>query len=307
MQKSSKIYVAGHKGLVGNAIIQELQSQGFSNIVTKTRTELDLRDSNEVEKFFLTEKPEYVFNAAAKVGGIYSNDTYSADFIYQNLQIQNNIVHYSYLGGVKRLLFLGSVCIYPKFACIPVTENSLLTGALEPTNEAYAIAKIAGIKMCQAYYKQHGFSSVSIMPANLYGPNDNFDPLNGHVIPAMFTKFKSNPHAVCLWGDGSAYREFLYVKDMADACIFLMQHPEVGKAEIVNAGVGYDITIAELAKKIADLVNFQGDIVWDISKPNGTPRRLLDSSYINKLGWTPKYTLDQGLIETYSWLKTRDY
>jgi GDP-L-fucose synthase len=305
MQKTSKIFVAGHKGLVGSAILRNLQNRGFTNIVTKTRAELDLINSMEVERFFQIQKPEYVFDAAAKVGGIHSNNTYSGDFIYENLQIQNNLIHFSAKHSVKRFLFLGSVCIYPKFASIPVHESSLLTGTLEPTNEAYAIAKIAGIKMCQAYYKQYGFSSVSIMPANLYGPNDNFDPLNGHVIPAMLVKFNAQPKKVTLWGDGTAYREFLYVDDMADACIFLMEHPHLGNAEIVNAGLGYDITIADLAQKISTLTNFQGEICWDTDKPNGTPRRVLDSTYIKSLGWQPKYTLDQGLAETHAWIKRK--
>ena len=303
MHKSSKIYVAGHKGLVGSAILSNLQNRGFTNIVTKTRHQLNLINTQQVEEFFQKEQPEYVFNAAAKVGGIHSNNTYSGDFIYENLQIQNNLIHFSAKNNVKRFLFLGSVCIYPKFANIPVKESSLLTGSLEPTNDAYAVAKIAGIKMCQAYYKQYGLSSVSIMPANLYGPNDNFDIINGHVIPAMLMKFKSNPPRVTLWGDGSAYREFLYVNDMADACVFLMEHPDLGKGEIINAGSGYDITIKDLAYKIATLVNFKGEIFWDTSKPNGTPRRLLDNSFINSLGWTPKYTLDQGLLATYEWIK----
>lgn len=303
MYKSSKIYVAGHKGLVGSAILSNLQNRGFTNIVTKTREQLNLINTQQVEEFFQKEQPEYVFNAAAKVGGIHSNNTYSGDFIYENLQIQNNLIHFSAKNNVKRFLFLGSVCIYPKFANIPVKESSLLTGSLEPTNDAYAVAKIAGIKMCQAYYKQYGLSSVSIMPANLYGPNDNFDIINGHVIPAMLMKFKSNPPKVTLWGDGSAYREFLYVNDMADACVFLMEHPDLGKGEIINAGSGYDITIKDLAYKIATLVNFKGEIFWDTSKPNGTPRRLLDNSFINSLGWTPKYTLDQGLLATYEWIK----
>jgi GDP-L-fucose synthase len=303
MNKDSKIFVAGHKGLVGSAIVRKLHNTGYHNILTLSRSELDLTDQYAVKEFFSIEKPEYVFDAAAKVGGIYANDTYSAEFIYQNLMIQTNLIHNSYLNNVKKFLFMGSVCIYPKFAETPVKEESLLTGYLEPTNEAYAIAKIAGIKMCEAYNKQYGLKSVSIMPSNLYGPNDNFHPDNGHVIPAMIRKFTDNPTSVTFWGDGSAFREFMYADDMADACLFLMNCNKVENGELINAGSGEDISIKELATTMAKLMNYKGEIKWDTTRPNGTPKRPLDFSKIKELGWRPKVTLQEGLKQTLEWYK----
>ena len=302
MKPESKIFVAGHRGLVGSALVHELTAAGYTNIVTRTRSELDLMDAAAVHDFFMEEKPEYVFDAAARVGGIHANDTYSAEFIYQNLTIQNNLIHNSYLSGVKKFLFLGSVCIYPKFAPTPVKEESLLNGDLEPTNEAYAIAKIAGIKMCQAYSKQYGMKTVSIMPSNLYGPNDNFHPDNGHVIPAMFRKFEDNPEEVIFWGDGTPMREFLYSHDMADACIFLM-NSNLENGELINVGSGYDVPIQELSNTIAKIVNYRGKINWDKSRPNGTPKRPLDFSKIRNMGWEPKHSLQEGLLKTYIWYK----
>lgn len=306
MKPESKIFVAGHRGLVGSAIVHELNRAGYTNIVTRTRAELDLMDTKAVHDFFMEEKPEYVFDAAARVGGIYANDTYSAEFIYQNLTIQNNLIHNSYLSGVKKFLFLGSVCIYPKYAPTPVKEESLLNGDLEPTNEAYAIAKIAGIKMCQAYSKQYGMKTVSIMPSNLYGPNDNFHPENGHVIPAMFRKFEDNPNEVTFWGDGTPRREFLYSYDMADACIFLM-NSNLESGELINVGSGYDVTIKELSDTIAKIVNYTGKINWDKNRPNGTPKRPLDFSKIETMGWKPKHSLQDGLLKTYIWYKETTY
>lgn len=306
MELNSKIFVAGHRGLVGSALVAELQSRGYNNIVSRTRSELDLMDNKAVQEFFMTEKPEYVFDAAAKVGGIHANDTYSAEFIYQNITIQTNLIHASHLAGVKKFLFLGSVCIYPKFAPTPVKEEYLLNGDLEPTNEAYAIAKIAGIKMCQAYSKQYGMKTLSIMPSNLYGPNDNFHPDNAHVIPAMFRKFEDNPVEVTLWGDGTPRREFLYSHDMADACIFLM-NSSLENGELINVGSGYDVTIKELSEMISRVVNYQGNIAWDISRPNGTPKRPLDFSKIKAMGWEPKHTLLEGLQKTYAWYKQATY
>lgn len=301
MDLNAKIYVAGHRGLVGSAIVRHLQGLGYCNLVLQTRQQVDLVDSQQVDKFFQTHKPDYVFDAAAKVGGIYSNNTYSAEFIYENTMIQTNLIHNSWKYGVKKFLFLGSVCIYPKFAPVPVQESSLLNGALEPTNEPYAVAKIHGIKMCEAYYKQYGFSSVCIMPSNLYGPGDNFHDLNGHVIPAMMQKFyKNKTGTVVLWGDGTPQREFLHSEDMASACVFLMQHNDTGKAELINAGSGENISILDLSKTLSNISNFQGSIIWDKSKPNGTPNRPLDSSKIFKMGWQPKISLQQGLQETYT-------
>lgn len=302
MEKNSKIFVAGHRGLVGSAIVRRLNELGYYNIITRTRQELDLRDINSVENFFHEEKPEYVFDSAAKVGGIRANDIYSAEFIYENLMIQNNLIHSSYVYGVKKFLFLGSVCVYPKYAPTPVKESSLLDGLLEPTNEAYAVAKIAGIKMCEAYSKQYGMKTLTIMPANLYGPNDNFHPENGHVIPAMIEKFSKNPEKVILWGNGSPTREFMYSDDMADACIFLM-NSELCNGEIVNAGTGDDVSILNLSTMIADAVGFTGKIEWDETKPNGTPKRPLDFSKIKSMGWKPSYTLAEGLAKTVEWYK----
>ena len=300
MNKDSKIFVAGHRGLVGSSIVRVLNERGYSNILTRTRNELNLLNQKEVFDFFDTEKPEYVFDAAAKVGGIYANDTYSGDFIYENIQIQTNLIHSAWKFGVKKFLFLGSVCIYPKFAEIPVREDSLLTGYLEPTNDAYAIAKISGIKMLQAYHKQYGMKSVSLMPSNLYGPGDNFHPDNGHVIPAMITKFQnSGGKSVMFWGDGTPKREFLYSEDLADACLFAMNHFE--NAELINVGSGENVSIKELSNSVASVVKYDGEIKWDTSRPNGTPNRPLDCSKMTKLGWKPKHTLSQGLQKTYDW------
>lgn len=300
MKKDSKIFVAGHRGLVGSSIVKVLKERGYTNIITKTRQELDLLNQKDVANFFEQERPEYVFDAAAKVGGIYANDTYSADFIYENIQIQTNLIHSSWKYGVDKFLFLGSVCIYPKYAEIPVKEESLLTGYLEPTNDAYAVAKISGIKMLQAYRKQYGMKSVSLMPSNLYGPGDNFHPDNGHVIPAMITKFNnSDGKKVTFWGDGTPKREFLYAEDLADACLFAMDHFE--NAELVNVGSGENVSIKELATKVSSVVNYTGNIDWDTSRPNGTPNRPLDCSKMNKIGWKPKHTLSQGLKKTYDW------
>ena len=300
MNKDSKIFVAGHRGLVGSSIVRVLNERGYSNILTRTRNELNLLNQKEVFDFFDTEKPEYVFDAAAKVGGIYANDTYSGDFIYENIQIQTNLIHSAWKFGVKKFLFLGSVCIYPKFAEIPVREDSLLTGYLEPTNDAYAIAKISGIKMLQAYHKQYGMKSVSLMPSNLYGPGDNFHPDNGHVIPAMMTKFHhSGGKSVMFWGDGTPKREFLYSEDLADACLFAMDHFE--NAELINVGSGENVSIKELSNSVASVVKYDGEIKWDTSRPNGTPNRPLDCSKMTKLGWKPKHTLSQGLQKTYDW------
>ena len=300
MNKDSKIFVAGHRGLVGSSIVRVLNERGYSNILTRTRNELNLLNQKEVFDFFDSEKPEYVFDAAAKVGGIYANDTYSGDFIYENIQIQTNLIHSAWKFGVKKFLFLGSVCIYPKFAEVPVREDSLLTGYLEPTNDAYAIAKISGIKMLHAYHKQYGMKSVSLMPSNLYGPGDNFHPDNGHVIPAMITKFQnSGGKSVMFWGDGTPKREFLYSEDLADACLFAMNHFE--NAELINVGSGENVTIKELSNSVASVVKYNGEIKWDTSRPNGTPNRPLDCSKMTKLGWKPKHTLSQGLQKTYDW------
>ena len=306
MELNSKIFVAGHRGLVGSALVSELNSRGYNNLVLRARSELDLMDTKAVQEFFISEKPDYVFDAAAKVGGIHANDTYSAEFIHQNITIQTNLIHASHLAGVKKFLFLGSVCIYPKFAPTPVKEKYLLNGDLEPTNEAYAIAKIAGIKMCQAYSKQYGMKTLSIMPSNLYGPNDNFHPDNAHVIPAMFRKFEDNHQEVTLWGDGTPRREFLYSHDMADACIFLMNSP-LEKGELINVGSGYDVTIKELSEMIASVVNYSGKINWDTTRPNGTPKRPLDFTKIKDMGWSPKHSLLDGLKKTYYWYKKSTY
>lgn len=301
MKNNSKIYVAGHKGLVGSAILKTLIDRGYYNIVVRDRKELDLTNKHQVSNFFASEKPEYVFNAAAKVGGIRANDIMSADFIYENLSIQNNIIHQSYLHKVEKLLFLGSVCIYPKYAPIPVKESSLLNGDLEPTNEAYAIAKIAGIKMCQAYYRQYGLKSVCLMPANLYGPNDNFDPETSHVIPGMIHKFHTNREQVVLWGDGSPRREFMHSYDLADACIFAM-NSQVENGELINVGTGVDISIYELAEIIKRITKHQGNVVWDESKPNGTPSRPLDLTKITQMGWSCNVAnFEDKLCQTYDW------
>jgi GDP-L-fucose synthase len=303
MNKDAKIYVAGHRGLVGSAILRKLQADGYTNLVYKTSQELDLRDRNQVDRFFEEEKPEYVFLAAAKVGGIVANNEYPADFIRDNLMIQTNVIDAAYRNGVKKLLFLGSTCIYPKFAPQPLKEEYLLTGELEPTNEPYAIAKIAGIKMCQSYNRQYGTKYISVMPTNLYGPNDNFDLHTSHVLPALIRKFheakENNAPYVEVWGTGTPRREFLYSDDLADACVFLMNNYEGN--EIVNVGVGEDISIKELAEKIKNIVGYKGEIKFDTTKPDGTPRKLVDVSKINALGWKASISLDEGLQKAYQW------
>lgn len=301
MDKSSKIYIAGHRGMVGSAIVRNLQQQGFNNLVLRTSSELDLRNQQVVQTFFEEERPEYVFLAAAKVGGIVANNTYRADFIYENLMIQNNVIHEAYKTGVQKLMFLGSSCIYPKMAPQPLKEEYLLTGLLEPTNEPYAIAKIAGIKMCDAYRSQYGCDFVSVMPTNLYGPNDNYDLQNSHVLPAMLRKFHeakvNQVPAVNLWGTGSPMREFLHADDMAAACIFLMDNfSEEGP---INIGVGHDISIKDLAGMVKSIVGYEGDIVWDSSKPDGTPRKLMDVSRLHSLGWKAAITLKEGIETVY--------
>lgn len=303
MNKDSKIYIAGHRGLVGSAIKRALEKQGYENLVFRTREELDLQNLQAVDDFFKTEHPEYVFLAAAKVGGILANKTYPADFIYQNLQIQNNIIYSAHAYGVTKLLFLGSSCIYPKLAPQPIKEEYLLTGPLEQTNESYAIAKIAGLKMCQYFKKQYGSNFISCMPTNLYGPNDNFDLQNSHVLPALIRKFydakKENKESVVIWGSGTPKREFLYVEDLADACVFLMNH--YNDLETINVGTGVDVTISELAQMIKQITGFSGNTVYDKSKPDGTPRKLLDVSKINKLGWNAQTSLEEGLKKTIEW------
>ena len=301
MHKQSRIFVAGHKGLVGSAIVRRLKQDGYQNIITRTRQEVDLLDPVAVENFFRDSKIDFVFDAAARVGGIHANDVYSAEFIYQNTQIQMNLIHYAYKWHVKKFLFLGSVCIYPKFAETPVKEKSLMSGELEPTNEAYAIAKIHGIEMLKMYNKQYGFKGVSLMPSNLYGPGDNFHPENGHVIPALMTKFSNAGDVVTCWGDGTPMREFTYVDDLADACMFAVEHYD--NAELINVGSGQDVSIFHLAHKIAALAGFNGKIEWDTSRPNGTPKRPLDYSKITAKGWKPKYDLDTGLAKAYEWFK----
>ena len=306
MNKDSKIFVAGHRGLVGSAIVRTLQERGYENIVTRTRSEVDLLSQKEVEEFFVLENIDYVFDAAARVGGIYANDHYSGEFIYENTQIQTNLIHYAWKYGVKKFLFLGSVCIYPKFAEVPVKEESLLTGYLEPTNDAYAVAKISGIKMLQAYNKQYGFKCVSLMPSNLYGIGDNSHPDNGHVIPAMMTKFNnSNGKSVTFWGDGTPMREFLYADDLADACLFAMDRFE--NAELINVGSGENVSIESLASTLASVVGYHGDIEWDTTRPNGTPKRPLDYSKMTELGWKPKHNLHDGLKKTYQWFIKNTY
>ena len=310
MNKKAKIYVAGHRGLVGSAILRRLKQEGYSNIITQTHSELDLTKQDQVMSFFEKERPEYVFLAAAKVGGIYANNTYPADFIYQNLMIEANVIHASYLVGVKRLLFLGSSCIYPKFAKQPMKEEYLLTGPLEPTNEPYAIAKIAGIKMCESFNRQFGTDFRSVMPTNLYGPGDNFDPLDSHVIPALIRRFHeakvmNQPHVV-VWGTGKARREFLFVDDLAKACVFILSLDKTLYQSVtepmcshINVGTGEDVTIEELAQTIADVVEYQGEISFDTSKPDGTLRKLLDVSKIKSFGWKAMVSLNEGLKITY--------
>jgi GDP-L-fucose synthase len=302
MEKSSKIYVAGHRGMVGSAIYRKLVKEGFENIVTRTSKELDLRDQAAVSVFFETEKPEYVFLAAAKVGGIVANNTYRADFLYENLQIQNNVIHSSYVVGVKKLMFLGSSCIYPKFAPQPLKEDSLLTGTLEPTNEPYAIAKIAGIKMCESYRAQYNCNFISVMPTNLYGINDNYHPQNSHVLPALIRRFHeaklNNTPSVEIWGTGSPLREFLFSDDLADACFFLMQN--YNESVFINIGTGHDLSIKDLALLIKKIVGFEGEIKFDTSKPDGTPRKLMDVSKLHSLGWKHTIELAEGIELAYA-------
>ena len=306
MDSNSKIFVAGHKGLVGSAIVRHLEAEGFTNIITADRRQVDLTNLNEVRMFFMLEQPEYVFLAAAKVGGIGGNSDYPADFIYENLMIQSNVISMAAENGVKKLLFLGSSCIYPKYAKQPITEDQLLTGPLEGSNDAYAIAKIAGIKMCQAYRKQYGFNAVAVMPTNLYGINDNFDHNYGHVLPSLIAKFhgskdKSKHWVVKLWGDGSPKREFLHVDDLAEALFIVME--KYNSEDIINIGTGEDVTIKELAEIIVEVTGYKNDYEWDTSKPNGTPRKVLNVDKIKSLGWEPKISLREGLESTYEWMK----
>lgn len=309
MPKDAKIYVAGHRGMVGSAILRLLVSRGYNHLITRTSAELDLRSQRDVEQFFEKEKPDYVFLAAAKVGGIWANNTYRAEFLYDNLMIQNNVIHSAYTSGVKKLLFLGSSCIYPKMAPQPLKEEALLTGLLEPTNEPYAIAKIAGIKMCDAYRAQYGCRFISAMPTNLYGPNDNYDLQSSHVLPALLRKFhtaaRENKSEVVLWGTGSPRREFLHVDDLAEACLFLMTHYD--DSGCVNVGVGQDLSILELAHLIKDITQFKGKITHDLSKPDGTPRKLLDISKIQKLGWKARISLPDGIRQVYHTLTHEDW
>ena len=306
MGSDSKIFVAGHKGLVGSAIVRYLKEQGFTNILTIDRYQCDLTNQKDVEMFFMLEQPEYVFLAAAKVGGIGANSEYPADFIYKNLMIQSNVISSAAMVGVEKLLFLGSSCIYPKFAKQPITEDQLLSGYLEPSNDAYAIAKIAGIKMCQAYRKQYGLNAIAVMPTNLYGPNDNFDHNDGHVLPSLISKFdgsleKSKHWVVKLWGDGSARREFLHVDDLASALLICMERYD--SEDIINIGTGEDVTIKELTEIIVDVTGYKNDYEWDTSKPNGTPRKVLNVDKIKSLGWEPKISLRQGIESTYEWYR----
>jgi GDP-L-fucose synthase len=303
MNKTDKIFVAGHKGLVGSAIVRKLNSLGYNNILTVDRNQVDLKSTSEVNYWFSLNKPDYVFLAAAKVGGIRANDTYPVEFLDENLQIQGNVINASHNYSVKKLMFLGSVCIYPKYAPTPVKEEYLLSGELEPTNQWYAIAKISGIKLCQAYRKQYGDNFISVMPCNLYGINDNFHPLNSHVLPALIRRFheakRDGLNEVVCWGDGLARREFLNSDDLADALIFLMDKYE--SDQIINIGYGDDYTIKDVVEIIKDIVNYTGEIKWDISKPNGTPKRLLDSTKLFNMGWKPKIELRQGLKDAYTW------
>jgi len=309
MEKNAKIYIAGHRGMVGSAIHRKLQAEGFKDFVFKTSAELDLRSQTAVNEFFKTEKPDYVFLAAAKVGGILANNTYRAEFLYDNLMIQSNVIHAAYVNGVKKLMFLGSSCIYPKLATQPLQEDSLLTGLLEPTNEPYAIAKIAGIKMCDAYRSQYGCNFISVMPTNLYGPNDNYDLKNSHVLPALIRKFheakRDQQAEVEMWGTGSPKREFLHVDDLADACFYLMEtYNEPG---LVNIGVGEDIAIKDLALLIKKIVDYSGAITHDLSKPDGTPRKLMDVSKLNAAGWKAKIGLEEGIRKVYEEVKTKSW
>ena len=308
MEINSKIYIAGHRGMVGSAIQRNLQNKGFSNFVTRTSSELDLRNQQAVNEFFEKEKPEYVFLAAAKVGGIQANNVYRADFIYENLMIQNNVIHAAYKNGVKKLMFLGSSCIYPKLAPQPLKEEYLLSGYLEDTNEPYAIAKIAGIKMCESYKRQYGCNFISVMPTNLYGPNDNYNLNNSHVLPALIRKFhdakEKNEPFVEMWGTGMPMREFLHSDDMADACVYLMQNYDGEK--FVNIGTGVDLTIKDLALLIKKIIGYTGEIKHDLTKPDGTPRKLMDVSYLHSLGWKHKIDLEEGIKQVYEDFKKKE-
>jgi GDP-L-fucose synthase len=307
MSSEGSVFVAGHRGLVGSAVCRALAERGVADPITRSRAALDLREQAAVERFFTEQRPDYVFLAAAKVGGILANDTYPADFIRDNLQIQTNVIDSAWRSGTRKLCFLGSSCIYPRLAPQPISEDSLLTGPLEPTNQWYAIAKIAGVKMCQAYAKQHGFNAISVMPTNLYGPGDNFDPLASHVIPGLIGKFHAakvtGDATVTVWGSGTPRREFLYVDDLADAACHLMEHYD--SPEIINVGVGEDVSIAELAELIRGIVGFGGEIRFDRSKPDGTPRKLLDVGRLERLDWRPQTGLEDGLRKTYAWYVDR--
>lgn len=309
MNVTDKIYVAGHRGMVGSAIVRKLQQEGFENIVTRTSQELDLRSQQAVNAFFTNEKPAYVFLAAAKVGGILANNTYRAEFLYDNLMIESNVIHASYQNGVEKLLFLGSSCIYPKLAPQPLKEDYLLTSELEPTNEPYAIAKIAGIKLCDAYRDQYGCNYISAMPTNLYGPNDNYDLQKSHVLPALIRKFheakKNGAPEVVIWGTGAPRREFMHVDDLADACLFLMQH--YNQAGFMNVGTGTDVTIKDLATLIKSIVGYDGNITHDLNKPDGTPRKLMDVSKLNASGWKAKIDLEEGIRSVYEGLKEQSW
>lgn len=307
MEKSAKIYIAGHRGMVGSAIYRKLEKEGYSNLLTRTSAALDLRNQQDVADFFEKEKPDYVFLAAAKVGGIMANNTYRADFLYENLAIQNNVIHSAYLNQVKKLMFLGSSCIYPKMAPQPLKEDYLLTGTLEHTNEPYAIAKIAGIKMCDAYRDQYGCNFISVMPTNLYGYNDNYHPQNAHVLPALIRKFHeakiNNQAEVTVWGSGSPMREFLFADDLADACYFLMQH--YNEPNLINIGTGHDLTIKDLALLIKSIIGYPGELVFDASKPDGTPRKLMDVSKLHNLGWKHTVELPEGIALAYKDFKNK--
>jgi GDP-L-fucose synthase len=308
MNKDARVFVAGHGGLVGSAIIRRLKSDGFSNLLLRSRSELDLEDNAAVHAFFSREQPEYVFLAAAKAGGIRANATFPGDFIRENLHIQVNVIDAAYRNGAKKLLFLGSSCIYPRLAPQPLREEYLLTGPLEPTNEAYAVAKIAGVKMCEAYRQQYGFDAISLMPTNLYGPGDNFSLENSHVLPALIRKFHTakndNLDRVVVWGTGEPRREFLHVDDLADACVFLMEHYSDGR--LINVGWGEDITIRDLAALVSEVVGFGGELEFDASKPDGTPQKLLDIAKIRELGWEPRITLRDGIEATYRWFQDNE-
>ncbi len=309
MNKANKIYIAGHRGMVGSAIHRKLDQEGYTTILTRTSKELDLRNQQAVQSFFHEEQPEFIYLAAAKVGGILANNTYRAEFLYDNLMIVSNVIHAAYQSNIKKLLFLGSSCIYPKLAEQPLKESSLLAGKLEPTNEPYAIAKIAGIKLCETYRSQYGCNFISVMPTNLYGPNDNYDLKNSHVLPALLRKFieakRTNAPYVELWGTGKPLREFLHVDDLADACYFLMEN--YNSPEIVNIGVGQDVSILELAQKIKNTVGYTGSIKLDTSKPDGTPRKLMDISKLQSLGWKAKIPLDEGIKMVYNEIKNKTW